>query len=81
MDLVLFEGWNLGFRPLSDAAAAAVDPDLVPVNEKLRQYESAWDAYADVWLVVNVPDPNCVYKCDSLHVTVLCRDHTIFPRI
>lgn len=62
VDLVLFEGWMLGFRPVSAADAAAVDADLAPVNEKLREYESAWDAYADVWLVVKVPEPTCVYK-------------------
>lgn len=62
MDIVLFEGWMLGFRPLPAADAGAVDPDLAPVNEKLREYEAAWDAYADVWLVVNVPDPTFVYK-------------------
>jgi len=75
VDLVLFEGWMLGFRPLPDAEAAAVDPSLTPVNEKLREYESAWDMHADVWIVVRVPDPNCVYKCearlDQLHVLIL----------
>ena len=55
----------LGFRPLADAEAAAVDPSLLPVNERLREYESAWDSHVDVWLVVRVPDPNCVYKCDA----------------
>ena len=36
VDVVLFEGWMLGFRPVSDAAAVAVDPALAPVNEFLR---------------------------------------------
>ena len=55
----------LGFRPLPAADAAAVDPDLEPVNEILRDYETAWDSHVDVWLVIRVPDPKCVYKCDS----------------
>ncbi len=64
VDLVLFEGWMLGFKPLPAADAVAVDPDLEPVNDILRDYEAAWDSHVDVWLVIRVPDPNCVYKCD-----------------
>lgn len=37
VDVVLFEGWMLGFAPVSDAAAAAADPNLVPVNAALRR--------------------------------------------
>lgn len=37
MDVVLFEGWMLGFAPVSDAAAAAADPNLVAVNAALRR--------------------------------------------
>lgn len=37
VDVVLLEGWCLGFRPLADAARLrAVDPNLLPVNEYLR---------------------------------------------
>ncbi len=64
VDIVLFEGWMLGFRPLPTDDVEAVDPDLVPVNELLKQYEAAWDSHVDVWLVIRVPDPSCVYKCD-----------------
>ena len=54
----------LGFRPLPTADVVAVDPDLEPVNEILKDYEAAWDSHVDVWLVIRVPDPACVYKCD-----------------
>ena len=37
MDVVLFEGWMLGFAPVGDAAAAAADPNLVAVNAALRR--------------------------------------------
>ena len=63
VDIVLFEGWMLGFRPLPTDDVVAVDPDLAPVNELLKQYEAAWDSHVDVWLVIRVPDPSCVYKC------------------
>jgi D-glycerate 3-kinase len=77
VQLVLFEGWMLGFRPLStgegggvaaaDAAAAADSltaeerSDLAPVDAALRAYEAAWDRFVDSWLVVRVGDPRWVY--------------------
>ena len=39
-----------------------VDPDLVAINEKLREYKEAWDAYVDAWLVVRVGSPDWVYR-------------------
>ena len=63
VDIVLFEGWMLGFRPLPADQAVSIDPDLGPVNELLKEYEAAWDSHVDVWLVIRVPDPSCVYKC------------------
>lgn len=52
----------LGFSPVSSEAAAAVSPELVPVNEKLREYEQAWDSYCAAWLVIQVQDYNWVQK-------------------
>ena len=60
--VVLFEGWMLGFSPVSTEAAAAVSPELVPVNDKLREYEQAWDSYCAAWLVIQVQDYNWVQK-------------------
>ncbi|EIE22379.1 P-loop containing nucleoside triphosphate hydrolase protein [Coccomyxa subellipsoidea C-169] len=60
LDIILFEGWMLGFRPSSDVQE--IDGDLVSINEKLREYEAAWDAWVDAWLVVKVGAPDWVYK-------------------
>eukprot|EP00892_Ulva_mutabilis_P004232 jgi/Ulvmu1/2180/UM013_0025.1 len=62
VDVVLFEGWMLGFRPVSAAAAAAVDPGLREVNEWLRGYKRAWDAFVDSWLVIEVADAQWVFQ-------------------
>lgn len=62
LDVVLLEGWMLGFAATSDAAAAAVDPDLVPVNQLLRAYPAQWDKHVDAWLVIKVSDPQWVYQ-------------------
>ncbi len=34
----------------------------MPINNKLREYEEAWDRFVDAWLVVKVSDPNFVFK-------------------
>lgn len=62
VDVVLFEGWMLGFRPLESEAVAAVDPHLIPVNDALRGYKEAWDSFADAWLVVRVDDPSYAHR-------------------
>jgi D-glycerate 3-kinase len=62
VDVVLFEGWMLGFTPVSEDAAITVDPHLAPVNEALLAYEAAWDSYVDAWLVVRVSDPQFAYR-------------------
>eukprot|EP00210_Caulerpa_lentillifera_P008624 g8227.t1 len=62
LDLILFEGWMLGFRPCPEEAVKSVDVNLVPINEALRRYESAWDSHVDYWLVIKVQDPSWVGK-------------------
>ena len=49
LDLVVLEGWMLGFTPVEDAHLA--DPALQAVNELLRSY-AAWHALLDgfIWL-------------------------------
>ena len=39
VDVVLFEGWMLGFTPVSTEDATAVHPGLESVNEALQAYE------------------------------------------
>lgn len=63
VDVVLFEGWMLGFPPFSDSKKAAdVQADLYAVNELLQQYVADWDAFVDAWLVLKVADPSFVYR-------------------
>jgi D-glycerate 3-kinase len=62
VDIVLFEGWMLGFAPVEESQAASVDQNLIPVNAFLQAYKSAWDSAVDSWLVVKVKDPEYAYK-------------------
>ena len=62
LQVVLLEGWCLGFRPLADdAAAAAVHPSLPAVNAALRGYAAAIESRADAWVVIRVSDPSWVF--------------------
>lgn len=61
VDVVLFEGWMLGFRPVGDAAAAAVHAGLCEVNARLRAYRKAWDTYVDAWVVIEVAEAQWVF--------------------
>ena len=61
LDVVLLEGWMLGFRPVGPVAAAAASPDLVAVDDALR--EGGYDALhaeVDEWMVVKVADAEWV---------------------
>jgi len=62
LDIIFFEGWMSGFAPVPSEQAAAVDQDLVVVNELLKSYKEAWDSIVDSWLVVRIGDPQWVYK-------------------
>jgi D-glycerate 3-kinase len=61
LDLVLLEGWMLGFAPVGAAAAAAASPHLPAVDAALGAYEAAWDAIVGAWLVIAAPSAQCVY--------------------
>lgn len=62
LDLVLLEGWMLGFKSIDPQKAAQVSPELVPINESLKQLEAAWDSFVDTWIVVKVNDPENVFE-------------------
>lgn len=64
LELVFFEGWMSGFRPVGEAAAAAVEASLVEVDKQLAAYEAAWDSAVDAWLVIRIGDPQ-VRECGS----------------
>lgn len=57
LDLVFFEGWMLGFKPVTDEAAGAVEASLQEVNRQLAGYQEAWDSLVDAWLVIRIADP------------------------
>jgi len=54
LDVVLFEGWMLGFSPVGADAAAAIDDAVAFVDDRLGAYRDAWDAFVDSWLVIKV---------------------------
>eukprot|EP00850_Spirogloea_muscicola_P004341 SM000018S03706 [mRNA] locus=s18:885901:889825:+ [translate_table: standard] len=56
LEIVLFEGWMLGFEPLPSEKVA----DLVVVNDKLKDY-AAWHNEVDAWIIIEVDDPNWVF--------------------
>ena len=58
-DIVLFEGWMLGFEPLPDSDIK--DPALRVVNGHLRSY-APLHALFDTWLVLAVDTVDHVYK-------------------
>ena len=64
LDVVLLEGWMLGFSPLDDDEVMLnISKDLIDVNTYLREYESAWWSAGSVdwWVIFKVSDPSWVY--------------------
>lgn len=61
LQLVLFEGWMLGFKPVGAESAAAVEAALAEVDARLGAYQQAWDSAVDAWLVVRISDPQWVF--------------------
>eukprot|EP00051_Salpingoeca_urceolata_P000360 m.33730 g.33730 ORF g.33730 m.33730 type:complete len:298 (+) comp10495_c0_seq2:97-990(+) len=59
LDVILFEGWCLGFRPVSGEQAPSETPDpagqMVPVDAYLAGFE-AWHKLLDLLVVIEVPD-------------------------
>lgn len=62
LDVVLFEGWMLGFSPIPPAEAEQVSGDLIPINDRLAEYVNSWDSFVDAWLVIKVADPAYVFR-------------------
>lgn len=62
LSVILFEGWMLGFKPLPSDVVKAIDPQLDIVNRNLEAYYDAWDKFVDVWIIIKIKDPNCVYQ-------------------
>ncbi|KAL3633010.1 hypothetical protein CASFOL_025994 [Castilleja foliolosa] len=70
---VLFEGWMLGFKPVSVEAVKAVDPQLEIINKNLEAYYDAWDKFIKSWIVVRIQDPSYVYQW-RLQAEIAMRD-------
>ncbi|XP_068647359.1 D-glycerate 3-kinase, chloroplastic-like [Aristolochia californica] len=62
LNVILFEGWMLGFKPLPNEVVKTVDPQLEVVNKNLEAYFEAWDKFVEAWLVVKIKDTSCVYE-------------------
>ncbi|XXG56040.1 hypothetical protein AAC387_Pa03g3562 [Persea americana] len=62
LEVILFEGWMLGFRPLPTEVAKEIDPQLEIVNKYLEAYYDSWDKFIDSWLTIKIKDPNCVFQ-------------------
>ncbi|KAI3901083.1 hypothetical protein MKW92_029652 [Papaver armeniacum] len=62
LQVVLFEGWMLGFKPLPVEVVKAVDPQLEVVNKRLEAYYEAWDKFIKSWIVIKIKEPSCVYQ-------------------
>jgi D-glycerate 3-kinase len=71
---VFFEGWMLGFKPVPDEAAGAVEASLQEVNRQLAGYQEAWDSLVDAWLVIRIADPQ-VGVCLWLGMGVGGKEH------
>ena len=57
-DLVIFEGWMLGFHPLPKHA---LDEDLWQANELLRPYET-WTAKLDAFLLLEAKELDFIVR-------------------
>ncbi|GAQ90446.1 D-glycerate 3-kinase [Klebsormidium nitens] len=62
LEVILFEGWMLGFRPVPTQQVADVDQQLIPVNAFLEHYAETFDTLVGAWVVIQVADPRWVFK-------------------
>eukprot|EP01031_Cornospumella_fuschlensis_P038602 gene38602-46929_t len=61
VDMVMLEGWMLGFRPLPEDDRRLNSDSLKELNSLMRQY--VWlEDILDQWVVVSVPDIQYVYE-------------------
>ena len=62
VDVVLLEGWMLGFEPVGAERAAEVHPGLPAVDARLGEYCEIWERFVGSWVVVKVGDPAWVQE-------------------
>ncbi len=59
LDVVVVEGWMLGFAPVRDTALP--DPQMVEPNRALARY-AEWYAHIDQWIVLRAAEPEFVLE-------------------
>jgi D-glycerate 3-kinase len=59
LDVVVVEGWMLGFSPAPEAALP--DPQMAEPNRALAGY-AAWYAHIDLWIVLRAAEPEFVLE-------------------
>jgi D-glycerate 3-kinase len=62
VDIVLLEGWMLGFKRMSSTqqSAQGIDKYLVEVDRAIEAYDS-WYKLMDAWVILKIADPAWVY--------------------
>lgn len=65
VDLVLFEGWMLGYQPVPDNDAKKLDSKMQEVNENLKNYQK-WYEMIDAAVAISVPDPKVIYDWNGV---------------
>ena len=62
IDLVIIEGWMLGYTPVSeDNEVIKKNPGMEEVNKVLQNY-ALWDQKLDASIIVTVPNTEIVYQ-------------------
>lgn len=61
VDVVLLEGWCLGFQPIEDEEHQLIDRRLVAINRHLKAYQK-WYDMLDGWLVIEIEDLDWIYE-------------------
>mmetsp|Transcript_6247 Transcript_6247/g.11124 ORF Transcript_6247/g.11124 Transcript_6247/m.11124 type:complete len:434 (-) Transcript_6247:43-1344(-) len=62
VDIILLEGWCLGFRSRSDVEFVKnVSAELLPVNENLKAFEELYKEF-DAGMIVKIGDANWVFE-------------------
>ena len=57
VDLVIVEGWMLGYRPVS---SQVLSEHMIEVNDNLKKYKQ-WDDLYDAAIIAGVESPDIVY--------------------
>lgn len=61
LDLVIVEGWMLGFQPIDPSEKVITkEPGMEKINEVLKQY-SMWEEKFDAAILVSVEDSKVVF--------------------